>query len=77
MILLHLAPGAEEDKKHNDGTSSYHCFSKRKTQYTIWGHRTEVYQYRWPPQCLHNTTTAIWSMVIEKEIIIYGENEQK
>ena len=30
MILLHLAPGAEEDKKHNDATSSYPCLSERR-----------------------------------------------
>ena len=35
MILLCLAPGAEEDKKHNHVTSSYLCLSERKTQYTI------------------------------------------
>ena len=34
MILLHLAPGAEEDKKHNDGTSSYPYLSK-KEKYNI------------------------------------------
>ena len=30
MILLHSTPGAEEDKKHDEGTSSYLCLSKRK-----------------------------------------------
>ena len=30
MILLHSAPGAEEDKKHNDVTSSHPCLSERK-----------------------------------------------
>ena len=46
MILLCSAPGAEEDKKHDNGTSSYPCLSERKIQYTISSHRTEVYQYR-------------------------------
>ena len=34
MILLHLTPGAEEDKKHDDGTSSYLCSSNRKKHNT-------------------------------------------
>ena len=34
MILLHSTPGAEEDKKHSDGTSSYLCLSE-KGKYNI------------------------------------------
>ena len=30
MVLLCLAPGTEEDKKHNNATSSYPCLSERK-----------------------------------------------
>ena len=37
MILLHSTPGAEEDKKHNDGTSSYlaHLREKHNTPFKV------------------------------------------
>ena len=46
IILMCLASGAEEDKKHDNVTLNYPCSYEREHHTPFTSHRTEVYQYR-------------------------------
>ena len=59
MILLHSTPGAEEDKTHGNGTSSYLCLSEKgkyntpikvtEQKYTKIDDHPSVYMALWQP----------------------------